>query len=265
MSEPAEHIDCTVVDHIATITLNRPERLNAMLPGMLPRYAQLLREADADPQVRVIIVTGAGRGFCSGADISLLGQGAEVLSGFAVPVPIDQTCLAALTIGTPVITAINGPAVGLGCVMALAADIRFAGPDASLSMAFPRLGLIAEYAAAWLLPRLVGLTAATEFLMSGRSMGAEEAAALGLVTRAVPDALTAAQEWAHTVVDSCSPRSLATIKSQLLRASTQTLAEATADAIDLMGGSFAWPDLAEAMAARAERRSPRFPAYPPKR
>jgi enoyl-CoA hydratase/carnithine racemase len=262
MSE-AEHIELTVVDHVATLTLNRPERLNAMLPGMLPTYARLLRDADRDPQVRAIIVTGAGRGFCSGADISLLAQGHEVLAGFAVPVPVDETCLTALTIGTPVITAINGPAVGLGCVLALAADVRFAGPEASLSMAFPRLGLIAEYASAWLLPRLAGLTSAMEFLLSGRSVGADEAAAMGLVTRAVPDALAAAQEWARMIVESCSPRSLAAIKGQLLHASTQDLDAATAEAIALMGDSFTWPDLAEAMAARTERRAPRFPAYAP--
>ncbi len=262
MSEQAETIEITIDDHIATITLNRPDRLNAMLPDMLPRYAQLLRDADADPQVRAIIVTGAGRGFCSGADISLLAQGPEVLAGFAVPVPVAATCLTALTIGTPVITAINGPAVGLGCVMALAADVRFAGPEAALSMAFPRLGLIAEYASAWLLPRLAGLGTATEFLLSGRSVGAEEAATMGLVTRAVPDALAAAREWAGMIVDTCSPRSLAMIKRQLMNAGTQTLDEATAEAITVMGQSFGWPDLAEAMAARSERRAPQFPAYP---
>lgn len=241
---------------IAVITLNRPERLNAMLPGMGERYARLLHEADADPDVRAIVVTGAGRGFCSGADLSVLAEGADALSGYAAVQ--EELPTVALTLGTPIATAINGPCAGIGFVLAICADVRFAAPTALMSTSFSRLGLIAEYGSAWLLTRLVGLAHATDILVSGRSVSAEEAASIGLVTAVDDDPVARAHAWARDVADHCSPTSISVIKRQLLAADAQTMVEAVDLSVAEMLASFRRPDLPEAITARLEKRPPRF-------
>lgn len=260
MSEPEGGLEGTiryeVADGVAVITLNRPERLNALLPGMGEHYADLLRRADADPDVRAIVVTGAGRGFCSGADLAVLALGADVLSGYAVTQEGLPTV--ALTLGTPVATAINGPCAGIGFVLAIAADVRFAAPTALMSTSFSRLGLIAEYGSAWLLTRLVGLAHATDILLSGRAVAAEEAARIGLVTAVDDDPLARAMDWARDVAAHCSPASLAVIKAQLLSVDRQEMGEAVDVSIAEMLASFRRPDLAEALAARQEKRPPTF-------
>lgn len=247
-----------VTDHIATITLNRPDRLNALLPDMGGRYAELLMRADADPEVRVIIVTGAGRGFCSGADLGVLMQGADALQGYLNGQDLASLPTIAFTLETPVITAINGPCAGIGFVMALCADIRIASATATFASSFARLGLIAEYGSAWVLPRLIGLPAATEILLTGRSFDAAEALRLGLVQRVSDDALAAAYEVARDLIANCSPSSMAVIKRQLLAATRQDLNAAVEDSLREMALSFRRPDLIEALTARAEQRSPQF-------
>jgi enoyl-CoA hydratase/carnithine racemase len=247
-----------VVDNIATITLNRPERLNALLPDMGPRYAQLLRSADADPDVRVIIVTGAGRGFCSGADLEVLMQGSDALQSHLSGQNPQALPSIAFSLGTPIVTAINGPCAGIGFVMALCSDIRFASTSATFNSSFSRLGLIAEYGSAWLLTKLVGLPTATEILLTGRTLASDEAKSLGLVQHVSDDAYKSAREWAISIIDSTSPTSLAVIKDQLQRASEQTLNEAVQLSLDEMAASFARPDLGEALVARMEGRPPRF-------
>ncbi len=137
-----------VRDGVALITLNRPDRLNALLAEMGPRYAALLQQADADPDVKAIVVTGAGRGFCAGADLGSLGSGLDALNEFLDGQNVDTLPTAALRIGTPVATAINGPSAGIGFVLAIAADVRFASSAATFSSTFARLGLIAEYGSA---------------------------------------------------------------------------------------------------------------------
>jgi enoyl-CoA hydratase/carnithine racemase len=251
-----------VEDGVATITLNRPDRLNALTPEMGLLYTRLLRTADADPQVRAIVVTGAGRGFCSGADLAVLAQGADSLDRYAEGQSLDDLPTVAIRLGTPVVGAINGPCAGIGFVLAIANDVRFAGPGASFSTTFTRLGLTAEYGSAWLLPRLVGLPQATEILLSGRRVDAEEAARIGLVHALVDDPLAAAQAWAAELARSCSPKAVATVKDQLRAASSSTLDDALLTSLDLMRASFRWPDLGEALAARLEHRAPQFPPYP---
>jgi enoyl-CoA hydratase/carnithine racemase len=243
---------------VAIVTLNRPDRLNALLPGMGREYAQCLRRAEADPAVRVIVVTGAGRGFCAGADLAVLAQGADALTGYLEGERLDDLPTMALHLAKPVVTAINGPCAGIGFVLAVAADVRFAAPSATLATSFSRLGLVAEYGVAWLLPRLIGLPAATELLLSGRTLSAEEAARLGLVHEVANDALDRALQWANQVATDCSPASLRAIKDQLLRAQEQGLNEAVRTSLRLMGQSFGEPDLAEALAARAAKRPPNF-------
>ncbi len=247
-----------VVDAIATITLNRPDKLNALVPSMGRAYGAALRAADADPDVRAIVVTGAGRGFCAGADLAMLAGGTQALTEFLDDQDVDTLPTVALRLATPVVTAINGPTAGIGFVMAIAADVRFASPTATMSTSFARLGLVAEYGAAWLLTRLVGLGVATDILLTGRTITGVEAHRLGLVTHLADDPLAAATAWARDVADACSPTSIAVMKQQLLGVDQADLASAVVDSLAQMRASFARPDLTEAVMARVEQRPPSF-------
>lgn len=242
----------------AIVTLNRPEVLNALTSDMTPRYAGTLQELDANPAVRAIVVTGAGRGFCSGADTSALAGSAEDLQEYVAGQSVQTLPVIALTLGTPVITAINGPTAGIGFVLAISADFRFVSPDAKLSTTFARLGLVAEYGIAYLLPRLIGLPAATDLLLTGRTILGDEADRLGLATM-VDDPLASAIELAEQLGSLSSPASIATMKRQLLAAQDITLTQAVDNSLGDMSEAFLWPDLAEALAARAEKRNPDFP------
>lgn len=258
MTEASREIVVDVQDHVALITLNRPDRLNALTPTMGADYAAALRRADSDPDVRVAVVTGAGRGFCSGADLSVLSQGSDALDGFVSQTTDDDLPTAALSIGIPVVMAVNGPAAGLGFVIAVTGDVCFAAPQARFISAFSRLGLVAEYGIAWLLPRLIGRQRAAEILLSGRPIDAEEAHRLGLVQSIHSDVVGAALEWAKDVAAHCSPASLRTIKRQLMDADTASLDDSTSVSLDLMRESFRGPDLAEALRAKIEQRPPAF-------
>lgn len=251
------HVTFAITDGVALITLNRPERLNALVPEMLASYVDMLYAADADPAVRCIVVTGAGRGFCSGADISVLESDPEGLTRFLERAAPETSPVAAISLSTPVVAAVNGPTAGLGFVIAAAADLRFIGTGATLSTTFARLGLVAEYGIAWLLPRIIGAAHSADLLLSGRTMGADEAAAMGFGIRA-DDSLAAAMRWATEVAQHCSPTSLRSIKRQLLSEPQQDWASATQDSFRLMSAAFAGADLAEALAAREGKRSPRF-------
>lgn len=267
MSEPIGGTDPDLILYrtdgpVAIVTLNRPERLNALLPGMGRAYAMALRRAEDDPSIRVIVVTGAGRGFCAGADLSVLAQGPEALMGYLENEDLGDLPTVALSIGKPVVTAINGPCAGIGFVLAVAADVRFAAPSASLGTAFSRLGLVAEYGIAWLLPRLIGMTAATEILLSGRTLSAHEALQLGLIHEVADDVLTRARHWAQEVAANCSPGSIRAMKEQLLQGQAQSLDDAVRSSLQLMATSFRGPDLSEALIARSERRPPRFATLP---
>ncbi|MEL0282203.1 MAG: enoyl-CoA hydratase-related protein [Actinomycetota bacterium] len=246
---------------IAIITLNRPDRLNALTPEMGPLYAATLQELDADPSVRAIVVTGAGRGFCSGADLSSLAGSTDDLLSYVRGQTVQTLPLVALTLATPVATAINGPCAGIGFVLAMSADARFVASDATLSTTFARLGLVAEYGIAWLLPRLVGLPVATDLLLTGRTVTGEEAARLGLATGS-SDPVGSALTWAREVATNSSPRSTAMMKRQLLEADGLTLTDSVSKALDAMAEAFTWPDLAEALEARAHKRAPQFPDPP---
>ncbi len=258
-SDPGDTVLYEVRDRVALITLNRPDRLNALVPGMGDSYAALLARADADPDVRAIVVTGAGRGFCSGADLSVLAEGPEALNGYLDGQHIDTLPTAALRIGTPVATAINGPCAGIGFVLAISADARFAQPTATLSTSFSRLGLIAEYGSAWLLTRLVGLAAATDLLITGRTLTAEDALRIGLVNEISDSALDTALAWAEDVAANCAPTAMAVIKRQLLAADRQSLAESVDLSLVEMRAAFARPDLQAAVAAKLAKVPPAFP------
>ncbi|MHB8342006.1 MAG: enoyl-CoA hydratase-related protein, partial [Mycobacteriales bacterium] len=249
---------------VLLLTLNRPERRNAWTILMQDRYLRALAAADADPDIRAVVVTGAGRAFCAGADMALLSDTrAAVREALAQTDPLPATL--PFTLRIPLVAAIHGACVGVGFAQALFADVRFAALDAGLATVFARRGLVAEYATAWLLPRLVGLSRAHDLLLSGRTVSGEEAAAIGLVHRALPAAevLPAALAYAADLAESCSPRSIATMKAQLRRALTSDFASAAGESEDLMVESFGWPDLAEGVGSWMDKRPPRFPPLAP--
>lgn len=245
-------------ERVARITLNRPESLNAWTPELGRAYFDLLEKADADPQVRAIVVGGAGRGFCAGADFEYL-QEVERSGSQTEPDPRPQSLPRSLR--KPVIAAINGPCAGLGFVMAMMCDIRFAASAAKLTTAFARRGLIAEYGLSWVLPRLVGTSAALDLLLSGRTILAEEAERLGVVDRvtAAEQAAAEAHAYALELAHYSSPASMAVIKHQLYADLEQGLSPSSADAVEHMEQSFERPDFREGVESFVERRPPDFP------
>ena len=252
----------SVQDGVAVLTLNRPERLNAWTQELEHAYFGLLAECAADEQVRVIVVTGAGRGFCAGADMQELqtlgedGVSEEQRSGERVA----QTY--PLTLEKPIIAAINGPCAGIGLVQALMCDIRFAAEGAKITTAFARRGLVAEHGISWILPRVVGPSRALDLLLSGRVVLADEALQLGLVNRVLaPERLLEATlDYARELAVNCSPASMATMKRQVYGDLELGLLDATAAADRLMLESFTAPDFVEGVTSFLERRDPRFAA-----
>ncbi|HZU39549.1 MAG TPA: enoyl-CoA hydratase [Solirubrobacteraceae bacterium] len=254
-----------VRDQVAVITLNRPERLNAWTPALQTRYFDLLDECAAREDVRVIVVTGAGRGFCAGADMealqSLMGDGGagNGAGAEAAIAPDARPVRHPLSIPKPVIAAINGPCAGIGLVLALMCDIRFAAASAKITTAFSRRGLVAEHGISWMLPRLIGPARALDLLFSSRVILGAEAAELGLVNRALDsDVLEFALEYARELARECSPASMATMKRQVYADFERPLPNAVDEANQLMGESFAKPDFAEGVQSFLERRSPSF-------
>jgi enoyl-CoA hydratase/carnithine racemase len=246
---------------VLLLTFNRPERLNAWTDGLEARYFQLLDEADDDPEIRAVVVTGAGRGFCAGADMEdLVLLGDTDVTSVARVVPRNRP----MALRKPLIAAINGPAAGLGLVEALYCDIRFCVPEAKLTTAFVRRGLIAEYGISWLLPRMIGPGRALDLLLSGRVVTGAEALALGLVDRlAEPGELVgAALAYAGDLATNCSPASMAAIKGQVQADLDGTLAAALTAADALMLEGFRRPDVAEGVASYLDRRPPAFPGLP---
>lgn len=262
-----------VQDEVAVLTLNRPARLNAWTPEMQVRYFDLLSECASRSDVRAIVVTGAGRGFCAGADMEQLqalasggldagaGRGGGN-GGASSPAGDERPMTFPLTIRKPIIAAINGACAGLGLVYALMCDIRFTAVNAKLTTAFARRGLVAEYGISWILPRLIGHARALDLLLSGRVILGEEAAQLGMVNRAVADewVLEEALAYARMLAEYASPASMATIKRQVYSDLDRELDDALARALVLMGESFSTPDVAEGVASFLERRPPRFAA-----
>jgi enoyl-CoA hydratase/carnithine racemase len=246
-----------VKDRVATITLNRPDRLNAWTGRMESEYRAAMAAADADPATRVIVVTGSGRGFCAGADsaaLEKLSDAGSYDSGVAEPVEVGFAWQ--LRLSTPVIAAINGPAAGVGLVVALFCDLRFAAPGAKLTTSFARLGLPAEHGTSWLLPRLVGRSRAADLLFSSRVVLAEEALTIGLVDRVC--SVDATLDYARTIASEISPSSLATIKQQLWDDHDRPLDASIADAYTLLDRMVGEGDFAEGVRALKEKRPPRF-------
>src|SRR5579884_324975 len=264
-----------VADRVATITLNRPDKLNAWTARMYEEVNDAMSSAEADDTVRAVILTGAGRGFCAGADMSLLSSIAE--GGLAdgppplsqaperpvkpgIPVDFQRKYSYFPSIRKPVIAAVNGPAVGLGFIIALYCDLRFASTEARFGTAFARRGLIAEYGMAWMLPRLIGTANALDLLLSARMIGAADAQRMGLVNGvfAAGEFMERVREYAKELATMSSPRSMAIIKAQVYSGLLQTLDEAIEAAEREMAESLKCDDFKEGVAHFLEKRMPAF-------
>jgi enoyl-CoA hydratase/carnithine racemase len=271
-----EQVLYDVADGVATVTLNRPDKLNAWTWQMEKEVQAAMAQAEADSQVRVIVLTGSGRGFCAGADLQDLGKVASTSSPadlehilkdrFVGPQRPDarsdfqKTYTYFPAVGKPVIGAINGSAVGLGFVIALFCDLRFASDQARFGTAFSRRGLIAEHGISWMLPRLVGVPCALDLLFSARLIDASEALRMGLVNRVLPQAelMDGVRAYARELAAMVSPRSMRVMKKQVYEALFQTLGKATDVANVEMMKSFGSADFREGVAHFLQKRPPAF-------
>ncbi|MET7330111.1 enoyl-CoA hydratase-related protein [Nonomuraea sp. NPDC005650] len=254
----AELVLSSLDQGVLTLTFNRPDTLNAWTDAMGRRYFDLLAEAEKDPEVRAVVVTGAGKGFCSGADFEAL---TAIQNGTYDQEPDPRPNTFPTTVAKPVIAAVNGACAGLGMVHALVCDLVFTAADAKWTTAFPRRGLIAEYGLSWVLPRLMGQQRAMDVLLSGRVFTGAEAYELGLVNRVVPgeSVVSEAQAYARELAAYSSPASMAVIKRQVWHDWDTTLEGSAATAVREMTASFRRPDFAEGVASFLERRPPNFP------
>ena len=260
-----EDIGYGVERGVATIIFRRPEVMNAARMRTHRELVAALDLADADPAAKVVIVTGEGRAFCAGTDLSQgfdVPAGGDPATGEGVPSDIGGlTVLRLYRMRKPVIAAINGAAVGFGATFTLAMDVRLAAEGAKFAFPFTRRGICAESCSSWFLPRLVGMQVAQEWMLSGRTFLADEAAARGLVLEVLPpDALLArAGEMARDMVENCAPGSMA-LNRQLLWRMAGAAHPLEAHLLESRGivDRVAGPDAAEGVAAFRERRAPDF-------
>jgi len=272
-SELYQEILYEVQDPVATVTLNRPDRLNAWTDRMGAEVRHAVAQAEADPSVVVIVLTGAGRGFCAGADMQRLqdlSRGAgdradtsdldadpgdpEMEEGFRA----NYTYL--MSVRKPIIAAINGPCAGMAVPIALSCDLRFAAEEAVFTTAFSRRGLVAEWGIGWLLPRVVGPAHAFDLLFSGRRVTADEALRMGLVNQVVSgkELMPSVTSYARELAANSSPASMRVMKRQVYESLQQPLGAAHEAAVKLMLESFSRPDFAEGVASYVEKRPPKF-------
>ena len=261
-----------VSDRVATITLDRPDRLNSWTGRMHAEYRWALAEAERDRSARVIVVTGAGRAFCAGADTRALSGHVErgaydagtpedlARPGFGIDPRFDADFAYHFGLSKPVIAAINGAAAGVGLVLACYCDLRIAASGAKLTTAHGRLGLPAEYGLSWLLPRLIGLTRANDLLLSSRIVLAEEAERIGLVNEVVPtaDLLDRVMDYARMLATTVSPSSLRATRRQIYADLHGDVVPAIIRSQRLLEEMVTGPDFAEGVVALREKRPPHF-------
>ena len=265
---PPTTIATDLTDRILTITLDRPDRLNAFTVPMQQELCAALDEVDANPEVRAVVVTGRGRGFCAGADLAMGGDTFDVRAGSPAPgadgAHRDEGGLVTLRIfqcTKPVIAAINGPAVGVGATMTLPMDIRLASESARFGFVFARRGLVPEACSSWFLPRVVGINTALEWTLTGRVFDAQEAFDRGLVgsIHAPDDLLPAAYELASEIASTTSAVSVAMTRQMLWRmlGEPHPMAAHRVDspAIASLGRS---ADVREGVTSFLEKRPPQF-------
>jgi enoyl-CoA hydratase/carnithine racemase len=246
---------------VAVLTFNRPDRLNAWTGELGRRYFDLLDRCVADQGVGAIVVTGAGKGWCAGADMDMLqGIGSGSASGESRD-PRPNTYVT--SIPKPVIAAINGACAGLGFVHAMMTDVRFAASGAKFTTSFARRGLVAEHGVSWVLPRLIGPGRALDLLMSGRVILAEEAAEMGIVNQVVApeELLDTAVDYATQLATLSSPTSMAVMKQQVWGHLQLGLSEALEESNELMKASLRRDDFREGVRSFVEGREPTFDPY----
>jgi enoyl-CoA hydratase/carnithine racemase len=267
----AEQTTTELVEGVLTITLNRPERLNAWTPTMCRELIAAFERADADDDVRVVIVTGAGRGFCAGADLEARGETFDTRAGHREGAAADGApprdgggtlVLRIFESKKPVIAAINGPAVGVGVTMTLPMDIRLAAEDARMGFVFTRRGIVPEACSSWFLPRLVGISRAIEWVATGRVFSAQEALAGGLVRSVHPtgELMSAARAIAQEIIEHTAPVSVALSRELLWRmlGAEHPMIAHRADSRGMFSrGQSA--DAAEGITAFLDKRRARFP------
>lgn len=244
-------------DHVALVTLNRPDSRNGWNPDMERRYFTVLEMLDGDPRVRAIVLTGAGTTFCPGVDSGRLGT----IAGKPMDVSDRLSPARGWLLRKPIAAAINGACAGMGLVQALLCDVRFAARGARFTTAFARRGLAGEFGSTWLLPRIVGAGNAADLLLSGRVFDADEAHELGMVNRVVErdDVVTTARAWAADVAANCSPLSLALITHQLRMDAQGDFDSALRRCYRAMDMAAVQPDFREGIESFLEKRAPQFP------
>lgn len=261
MADYAHLLVETTPSGVRAITLNRPERLNAVNPRLAEELPRAVSEAGADDAVRVVVITGAQRGFCSGLDLSEPPRLPEVtLAQRLDPLAwVGRWVLAVRACEKPVIAAVNGPAAGAGFGLALAADIRLVARSAVLTAGYVRRGLSPDAGVSWLLPRLVGLSRATEIILTGRDVDAEEAARIGLAAAVIPDADFAAEVARYAERLAAGPPIAFVLTKRLLDATLDTaLVPHLERELEFIKTCFGSKDVSEALAAFAEKRPPVF-------
>lgn len=246
---------------VEIITLNNPERLNSWSGPMGEQYFDALDAAAADPDVRAVVLTGAGRGFCAGADMGHLEEVGEARkSNTSASRPIIHP----VYFPKPLIAAINGPCAGMGFVQATMADVRFAEPGVKITSAFAKLGLIAEHGVSWLLPRIVGTSHALDLLMSSRVITSERAYEIGLVNGVTEPGkvLEEAVAYGQLLAETVSPTAVAVIKKQVYAHLQLGLDDSLVESNKVMHEAIAGGEIAEGVAAFNGRRLPKFDGYP---
>ena len=248
---------------VGLITLNRPDKLNAWTPAMRLAYFDTLEMFASDPDVRAIVVRGAGRGFCSGADLSII-RAPDAQSEAARAAESRQYWFP-LSIGKPIVAAIHGPCLGIGLQQAMFCDIRFAARDAKIGAPYVRRGIVGEMGITWMLSRLCGVGAANDIMLSGRMLSGEEAARIGLVNEAVePDQVfERAMTYARDLAANCSPLAMRTVKMQMYQDLMDGFTPSFARSERLLDEVLRGEDVKEGIAAVREKRPVRFPGLDP--
>lgn len=256
-----DHVLYEVREHIATITLNRPDRLNALSIRMIQQLGDYLVAANEDREVRVVVLTGAGRGFCAGYDLKdeAEGKGLRQQAELSLILPASSPPLSLHNLDKPSICALNGPAAGYGMDLALGCDMRLMAQEAKLAPAFTRLGVLPESGGTWLLPRMIGWAKASEVFMRGGQFSPEECLALGLVNRVVEGQNLMTETYALAgEIASHAPLSIQATKRAMRMGLEQTFEANVQYVYGLLHQLFQSRDFAEGARAFIERRKPEF-------
>lgn len=258
------HILFDVADGIATITLNRPDKMNAAHFPLLGEISAAYARCDEDDAVRAVLLTGAGKAFCAGADMGGGDKTFEAISKSSGASRRANSGLRAYQVRKPVVAAINGHSVGVGMTLAMHCDLRFVAEDAKLAFSFTRRGIIPELGAHAILPRVVGFSRASDLLLSGRTIKGVEAARLGLASEALPadEVLPRAREWARDVAVNAAPASVAISKRLLWEGVTDSADAMIAKEAPLLAWATGQGDAIEGVRSFLERRPPEWQLRP---